>query len=148
MTIAITPKKGKMEKRHITNISFVLFISLVLISNANAAPVLGLDPSTGDPTSASGSLRGSGWICESGAVPSGGASVSGSGVAGSAIINRDGTLTGTFTARGDAGQSVRITVTANELCASGRTTINLATDAIFTFTAAPTQTATPHRIQL
>lgn len=145
MTVAITSGKGKTKKRHIRNIVFILLISSVLISNAIATePVLRLDPSNGDPTSVSVNLIGSGWICDSGTVPTGDATVSGSGVVGSAAINRDGTLSGSFTVRGDSGQSVRITVTANELCTSGRTTSNLVANAIFTFNApAPTMTATP-----
>jgi len=82
--------------------------------------------------------------------------VSGSGVIGSAAINRDGSLTGTFTVRGTAGQSVQVKVTAGTACPSSGPPIYLQATATFTFnsptplpsptprpTLAPTSTPTP-----
>lgn len=121
-------------------ISFAFAISINL---ALADPVLVLDPSQGDPFTLNGAINGNAWICASGEAPVGEATVSGMGVSGSAFINRDGSLSGSFTIRGDAGQSMIMTVTASTSCTSTRTPTNLQATAIFTFNMpTPTPTAT------
>ena len=106
-----------------------------------AAETLTLTPNSGDPPSASGDLSGVDWLCSDGA-PAGTATVSGSGVGGSASIGRDGSLTGTFTVRGSAGDTVGVTVTAE--CPGTRPLEYLHATALFTFTAPiPTPTRTP-----
>lgn len=55
MTINIAHVEYKTLKKHILVIIALFFSTLVLVSNANAVePVLVLDPSTGDPSSVSG----------------------------------------------------------------------------------------------
>ena len=128
-------KKGRTRSVSMLIIGVIyIYFALAIFTNlASAEPVLVLDPSQGDPFSVSGVLNGNAWLCGSGDAPVGEATVSGIGVAGSAIINRDGRLSGTFTVRGDAGQSIRMTVTASTSCISTRTPTNLQATAIFTF---------------
>jgi len=119
----------------------LLAILLQPASGVVAAATLVLNPSSGNPPTASGSLSGSGWACSGGSVPSGSATVSGTGVGGSATINRDGTVSGTFNVRGSAGERVVVTVRANTAC-PGIVPIYLEASATFTFNA-PTPTPTP-----
>ena len=108
-----------------------------------AGPALTLSPSSGQAPSASGSLAGSGWC-----YPIRGLAVSGSGVAGSASVDAAGTLSGSFTVRGSAGDTIVVTVGGT--CSSGPvsasatfTFASAAAAATVTSTAAPTNTATP-----
>jgi len=110
---------------------------------AEAAASLDLSPSAGEPPSASGDLSGSGWECSPGVVPSGAATVSGGGAGGSAVINRDGTVSGSFDVRGSAGDRVTITVTANTACPTIGPPTYLKASAVFRFNEAPPPTRTP-----
>ena len=74
--------------------------------------------------------------------------MSGTGVAGSASIGRDGSLSGSFTVRGIPGQRVEVLVTANTSCLTAARPIYLQASAFFTFnvaTATPTATLAPTR---
>lgn len=122
-------------------VSALLLQVIAPASDVFAAPAIVLNPPSGNPPSVSGSLGGSGWLCGS-AAPVGPATVSGTGVAGSATISRDGSLSGTFTIRGSAGQRIEVKVTANTACPSVGPPIYLQASAIFTFNA-PSPTPTP-----
>ncbi|MHB1135123.1 MAG: hypothetical protein ACYC4L_22350, partial [Chloroflexota bacterium] len=131
-------------------IAAILVMAFGLAGTVAAEPAVRLNPSTGDPPSVSGTLDGGGWLCSSGVAPAGNASVTGDGVGGSATINRDGSLSGTFTARGAAGQRVAVKVTADNSCPDVRTPVYLEAVTYFVFntpqpTAAPTTrpTSTP-----
>ncbi|MCX9083651.1 MAG: hypothetical protein OIN87_02495 [Candidatus Methanoperedens sp.] len=145
MTIRVAQDRYGTAKRHISHISEFFLIILVLVANVQAADLI-LDPSMGDSPSVSGTLNGRGWLCDSGLAPAGDAIVSGTGIAGTATIDRSGILSGSFTLRGDAGQSIRVTVTSSASCPSGRSQISLEASSIFTFNAPtliPTRSVTP-----
>lgn len=107
-----------------------------------ADPTLTLNPSSGPPPDAAGTLSGGGWLCSGGSAPTG--SVTLSGADGSAYINRDGSLGGEFQIfGGSAGQVVDVTVTA--YC-DGIVPVPIQKTAPFTFNAptpAPTNTRPP-----
>lgn len=102
---------------------------------AAQGPTLFLSPSSGDPPSAEGSLSGGGWC-----YPYTSASVTGSDTGGSAYVNRDGSLGGTFNVRGSAGQVKTITVRVE---CPGIVPITQEASATFAFNAPPTSTPPP-----
>jgi hypothetical protein len=113
----------------------------VLIVLASIIPMTGvsaqsaslvLSPASGDAPAARGTLSGSGW-CN----PASSVTVSGPGVTGSGEIGRDGSLSGTFSVTGKAGDKVKISVSAT--CRSG----SGAASAVFKFKGHPTQTPIP-----
>lgn len=111
-----------------------------------ATPTLTLIPSSGDPPSVTGNLEGDSWICDSGTVPIGTATASGTGVFGSANIDRFGRLSsGSFTIRGNAGDVVTVTLKADVACISGRSLSYKQQTATFTFNAPPTPAPTNTR---
>jgi hypothetical protein len=112
---------------------------------AEAAPSISLSPDSGDAPSETGSITGFGWECSPGVVPSTTATVSGSGVSGSATLGRGGSLSGDFTVSGRPGDIIDITVTATMACPA-LVPIVLQATAVFTFHDAPptpTRTKTP-----
>lgn len=117
---------------------------------AEAAPSISLSPNSGDAPSEDGEVLGAGWLCEGGGAPVGAASVtSGRTILGSATINRDGTLRGTFSVSGSAGEAIHVQVSASSPCPTIGPPVYLQATATFTFNAAdtptprPTLTATP-----
>ncbi len=107
---------------------------------ARAAP--SLTPSSGDPPSVTGDISGGGWTCSGGTAPVGDATISGAG--GSAFINRDGSLTGSFTISGSAGDVMGVTVKATVGCPVAGPPQYLQATATFTFSAPPpTNTPAP-----
>jgi hypothetical protein len=101
-----------MQRRLRNGIHAALLLALVAavvpggVAQAQAATLV-LTPSSGDPPSINGNLGGGGWC-----TPASSVTVSGTGVSGSAQVGRDGTLTGSFSVVGSAGDVVTIAVEA------------------------------------
>lgn len=121
-------------------------IGLGYVRTAEAAPSMTLSPDSGPAPSQEGTISGSGWECSPGVVYVGPVSVSGRGVTGSASVGRTGVLSGAFTVDGEAGDSVTITVRADESCPTIGPPIYLSATDTFHFdepTPEPTATRTP-----
>ncbi|TFH37283.1 MAG: hypothetical protein E4G99_02955, partial [Anaerolineales bacterium] len=111
----------------------IIAVSLIPVTGVSAQSAsLVLSPSSGDPPAVRGTLSGSGWC-----TPASSVTVSGPGVTGSGDIGRDGSLSGTFSVTGNAGDVVMINISAS--CRGAGSSAS----ARFRFNGPPTQTPIP-----